>query len=329
MLSLGPELQPWHSPASEQSTSLKKVEAVQLDIVRLCTVIANEHSATEAVVTVQMCARFAFLVQYSFLTISSKSFLTTLNSAPCICTATVAARISWYLILASCRQAVRAFTQSICRQSQHGDMVRVILWKAASAHTIIHSVSWKWCLMTIGMIMDNQMLRATSLKPPLCQMPSSLLRTVQQVDHLLKTMTTNSLPDFFTSVVSTSFLYHACLTLLFSYCMLHPIVLLYQLSCYNHDLGVSVHSCLQNGFLVARESNGVISLIPGMKQKGTGWQRDIPQIAQLQSADCADSLAKVYTREIGCTYWHDLTSQIQPTTQVLTVRPLAWSTADC
>ncbi|KAH9949934.1 hypothetical protein B0H21DRAFT_889360 [Amylocystis lapponica] len=61
MLSLGPELQPRNSPASEQSTSSKRVEAVRQDIVKLCTVIANEHSTTEAVVTVQMCARFAFL----------------------------------------------------------------------------------------------------------------------------------------------------------------------------------------------------------------------------------------------------------------------------
>ncbi|KAH9929131.1 hypothetical protein B0H21DRAFT_712055 [Amylocystis lapponica] len=56
LLSLGPELQPRNNTASS-----KRVEAVRLDIVKLCTIIANEHSSTEAVVTVQMCARFAFL----------------------------------------------------------------------------------------------------------------------------------------------------------------------------------------------------------------------------------------------------------------------------
>jgi len=71
MLSIGPPSQLEPNLASEQRQpqiaalapllKKKQAESVRVNIVKLCTAIANEHSDSEVVVTVQMCARFAFL----------------------------------------------------------------------------------------------------------------------------------------------------------------------------------------------------------------------------------------------------------------------------
>lgn len=74
MLSIGPspQLEPNPVTTSEEHQSQapvtpipvskkKHTGAVRINIVKLCTAIANEHSESEVVVTIQMCARFAFL----------------------------------------------------------------------------------------------------------------------------------------------------------------------------------------------------------------------------------------------------------------------------
>jgi len=72
MLSIGPPPPPLSSDSTGEETqsqaataghisAKKHAKAVRLDIVKLCAAIANEHSESEVVVTIQMCARFAFL----------------------------------------------------------------------------------------------------------------------------------------------------------------------------------------------------------------------------------------------------------------------------